>query len=1010
METAQLREILETQAKTLEGLLAQFKRPTGDPYGRDRPTTITNPGQGRGGEWVPRPGLPANYPHYLKPIPINTRDVLVELRQALHTREPRVVRMLYSTWNAQSDAIKDQEIRNAFRDGQMSPQQFIRWREQYNDFITNRMAPEWRNMAERGSTNMARYLDRGAVQRSVPFDRLERHVHNWIDNRGAELLVDVTDTQRRAVQETVRHFSTTEPVPPAELGRILRASIGVTPQQARAIQKYQQGLKDQGVPSARRAHLVGNYGTYLRRLRAERIARTELAYAFNYGQFHQVRESVNEGHIKGPVTKSWATAKDERVCGFCGPMDEVTIGLEETYPAVTKRVPVTFVPPAHPNCLLPGTRVGASVTGGLKAWYDGPAIEIETERGYRLAVTPGHPVMTPEGLRGAGELAKGDYVLSHTGDVWSLPLGEIDHQQCPPSVQDVFRALQIAGASGFTPTTVDDLHGDARFSQGDVHVVRANCQLLADVIAEAAQLFSYLQLPAAHVKDQALSGLGSLQKLFLGPDHPTGGQMGRFHLAFCTFGVLLQLSPLAKLRLGTPTELDPGSGHLAAQGSPADANFSGQLVDRFSGQIAADQVVQVRNVQWCGHVFDLEADEGWIVAEGIVTSNCRCSVVYSVEGGLEEQAEAGGGAKPEEPQKPPEETPPPSQDTGLWPPLTPAQQQALDARGIPRSYTPFTKLPEAQDYLESKFGVAFADPIRQSRGTHKRRLRNSSSIVGDEQWMANTWFRGNRMKASDQLAMLNEANGELTRLANLTGNPNIAHRTLLTSWRTDPGTMGSAYNGRISAVELTSGKTEPFGTFAFLAPRDTADIVRQNARATLRGYAVSIPNVSGRWSISSSARQVQKADIPTRTVREQMVPGRYMDVVEPTEAFIEQAASRSWRATFRHELGHRLQEFEPSDRLHRAYAEMVRETTDPKALEPYTRVRNPDGSIPTGTEWFRLNVSEYAGCGKWTESVSESFTWFTSDDYLPGTLPPTVERLCRGMIEETRSGDRRARR
>src|SRR5690606_9074504 len=74
-----------------------------DPYGRDRPSPLPDPGAPGRGEYVP-PYDPPGIPPYLRPIPVNTRDVLAELRSYLNARELKLVSWLYSTCNAEREA------------------------------------------------------------------------------------------------------------------------------------------------------------------------------------------------------------------------------------------------------------------------------------------------------------------------------------------------------------------------------------------------------------------------------------------------------------------------------------------------------------------------------------------------------------------------------------------------------------------------------------------------------------------------------------------------------------------------------------------------------------------------------------------------------------------------------------------------------------------------------------------------------------------------------------------
>jgi len=313
-----------------------------DPYGRDKPSPIPRPPAG-GGEWVPE-YRPPGIPPWLRPIPINTRDTLAVLRGYLNAREPKVARWLYSTWDAEREALKYQEIRNALRDAEVPLEWLMRWQQDYSRFVTEVLDPEWRAAMASAGQAMAENI------RDFAFGPTGERMRVWIETRAGELAVALTDAQHQAIRALVRHFALEEPVTVDELAQVLRPVIGLTPKQAEAVRRFRASLLAEGMDRRSVTHQVANYAGYLHRLRAIRIARTELAFAYNFGQLEAIRQAQEQGRFGGPVVKEWMTADDERVCEFCGPMDGVVIELEDTFPGATDKLPSTYVPPAHPMC------------------------------------------------------------------------------------------------------------------------------------------------------------------------------------------------------------------------------------------------------------------------------------------------------------------------------------------------------------------------------------------------------------------------------------------------------------------------------------------------------------------------------------------------------------------------------------------------------------------------------------------------------------------------------------
>ena len=60
------------------------------------------------------------------------------------------------------------------------------------------------------------------------------------------------------------------------------------------------------------------------------------------------------------------------------------------------------------------------------------------------------------------------------------------------------------------------------------------------------------------------------------------------------------------------------------QNSPfADSKNGATLLNALSGFIKPDDIVFIANKFFCGHVFNLQTEDGWYVANGIVTHNCE---------------------------------------------------------------------------------------------------------------------------------------------------------------------------------------------------------------------------------------------------------------------------------------------------------------------------------------------------------------------------------------------------
>lgn len=329
----------------------------------------------KGKEPVPAPGLPPEYPHYLKPIKVNTRDTHAVLMGYLDREAPKVRRFLYSTWTAQEEALKYQEIANAMSGRilteqgmqQLTEQWLAEFQESYARLVNEELAPAWVRAIEAGGALLEDGIN--GFREGFQFTPTGVRIDAWVKERGAQWVTAASDTQVAALRNLLRYYTTTRPVSAAELAQMIRPIVGLTEGQADAVRAYREKLLA-GKVAAQQAKLgrvltedevralankverqVQNYAARLHRIRAQRIADTELSFAHNRGQLEAMYQAREEGWFGDhQVTKVWATAEDERVCRFCGPLDGKVLFLDGEWTGQSKKEPRVPAPPLHPWC------------------------------------------------------------------------------------------------------------------------------------------------------------------------------------------------------------------------------------------------------------------------------------------------------------------------------------------------------------------------------------------------------------------------------------------------------------------------------------------------------------------------------------------------------------------------------------------------------------------------------------------------------------------------------------
>lgn len=320
----------------------------------------------------------------------------------------------------------------------------------------------------------------------------------------------------------------------------------------------------------------------------------------------------------------------------------------------------------HPRCFPAGVVVsGPTSEAATRRWFQGELVVLSTASGQNLSLTGNHPVLTSRGWVPANLLKEGDEVVRSTRPEGATPLVVPDHHQVPAFIEDVWSAFSVAGLDRM-PTTPQDFHGDG--DGGEVDIVYADRALrLGDdsTFFEEfeEQLFTWGLMNASAFDTERASQLLDLWRtahagstvgsgglsLSFGGGHLAGsyepGLTGSPALNAClgeSFGydvsrntVLLGQGILARSgQVGVDNGIDGEVLRFPRWDAPGDpfsmettegyTALGRDLLNRLSGQVELDCVVELRRVDWSGHVYSLTSSEGWHVANSLIVSNCDC--------------------------------------------------------------------------------------------------------------------------------------------------------------------------------------------------------------------------------------------------------------------------------------------------------------------------------------------------------------------------------------------------
>lgn len=285
------------------------------------------------------------------------QEILDRLNSFLEegTKEP--AKILYNMWSDQQKAVTYKELRECIMNGEITPEMFADWQQDYSKLIVREFGNIWAAGMTAGAKGQP-ILDK--LKNTFSVNLTHTGMTNWLDRRAATFVTNSTAAQKEAINALIRK-GLSESMSNDELARLIRPCIGLTRGQSSAVKKYYENLKSnlrEQHPRMKQENVekkamdaASKYAARLHRDRAFAIAQTETAYAYAQGM-HETMLQAQEAGLIGHLKKRWITSGDDNVCPECEALNGTELEMNEGFSSKGKDLfsGASQLPPLHPRC------------------------------------------------------------------------------------------------------------------------------------------------------------------------------------------------------------------------------------------------------------------------------------------------------------------------------------------------------------------------------------------------------------------------------------------------------------------------------------------------------------------------------------------------------------------------------------------------------------------------------------------------------------------------------------
>ncbi|MEX1275088.1 MAG: hypothetical protein WEE20_04100, partial [Bacteroidota bacterium] len=284
--------------------------------------------------------------------------------------------------------------------------------------------------------------------------------------------------------------------------------------------------------------------------------------------------------------------------------------------------------PRHINCFVPETEIQGQLLAATRMLYTGYMRKIKTRLGHCITVTANHPVVTSMGIKPAKLLHKSEYLLAYDTRDEQRPSSQLnpvlfpnDKEYRPAMIAEVFETFLKAGTLRFSGRTSGDFDGDAKLGQGEIEIVTIDRKLSNASNFTPSEDLERLAFKASQLAQGFHAGQGNTLPMTLTIPSASHSLMHRIQIGL----QVAAKSPAELRRVGLTTNLDVMLAEALTEDATTDCKVLANLRCRLPGLIQFDEIVEILDFDFSGHVYDLQSATGVIVANNLLMGQCRCT-------------------------------------------------------------------------------------------------------------------------------------------------------------------------------------------------------------------------------------------------------------------------------------------------------------------------------------------------------------------------------------------------